>query len=45
VQEGIIGKEILVNGEWDENGMMIVGKWNDGSKYVVTMNIVPPPPN
>jgi len=27
VQEGIIGKEILVNGEWDENGMMIVGKW------------------
>ena len=24
------------------NGMMIVEKWNGGSKYVVTMNIVSP---
>jgi hypothetical protein len=43
VQQGIVGKEILANGKWNENGMMIVGKWNDSSKYVVTMNIVSPP--
>ena len=43
VHQGIAGKEIFGNGKWDDNGMMIVEKWNDSSKYVVTMNIVSPP--
>ena len=42
MHQGIAGKEIFGNGKWDDNGMMIVEKWNDSSKYVVTMNIVPP---
>ena len=32
------------NGKWGENGMMIMEKWNGGSKYVVNMNIFLPPP-
>ena len=31
---GFVGKEMLVNGKWDE-------KWDNGSEYVVS--IVPPP--
>ena len=42
MHQGIVGKEIFGNGKWNENGMMIVEKWNGGSKYVVTMNIVSP---